>query len=241
MGTLVLDDATIWVAGYDVTGDANQISLSASVTELDVTTFGSGFRKRIGGLRDVQAQVAGYWHSAASGAPDPEIFPALGTADQVMTVAPSSTEGSVAYMCQVGKFSGQMFGQVGEAVPFSLDAMGTSREGLVRGQVLKAKGAVSSTGATGTAVQLGAVSSGQYLYATLHVFSAGTTITVVLESDADNTFASATTRATFGPLTTTGGTWAARVAGPVTDTWYRLRVTAVTGTFTVAGAAGIGS
>lgn len=241
MGTLVLDDATIWVAGHDFTADANQVNLSASAVELDVTTFGSGWRQRIGGLRDVEAQVAGYWYSASSGAPDPEIFPALGTANQVMTVAPSSAEGSVAYMCQVGKFSGQMFGQVGEAVPFSMSAMGTNREGLVRGQVLKAKGAVSTAGVTGSAVELGAVGAGQYLYATLHVFSAGTTITVALESDVDDTFSTATTQATFGPLTTTGGTWATRVAGPVADTWYRLRVSAVTGAFSIAGAAGIGS
>ena len=242
MGTLVLDDATIWVGGYDFTGDANQVSVSASVAELDVTTFGSGgFRSRIGGLRDVTAQVAGFWSSGTSGAPDPEMFPDLGVADRVVTVAPDAAEGAVAYMFQGGKFTGQMFGQVGEAVPFSLNMSGSNKAGLVRGQVLKAKGTVSATGAIGTATELGAVASGQFLYATLHVFSAGTTITVVLESDADDTFASATTRATFGPLTTRGGTWAARVAGPVTDTWYRLRVTAATGSFTLAGAAGVGS
>ena len=241
MATLVLDDATIWAAGYDFTGDVNQITLNASADELDVTTFGSGgYRSRIGGLRDVQAQVAGFWYSDTS-APDPEIFPALGTADQVFTVAPTSDEGSVAYLFQAGKFTGQQFGQVGEATPFSLSAMGTNKAGLIRGQVLKAKGDVSATGATGTAVELGEVASGQFLYATLHVFTAGTTLTVVLESDADNTFASATTRATFSSITATGGTWATRVAGAITDTWYRLRVTAATGTFSIAGAAGIGS
>lgn len=242
MATLVLDDATIWAAGYDFTSTASQIILNGSAEELDVTTFGSGgYRSRIGGLRDVQAQSTGYWYSATSGSPDPEIFPQLGTADQVFTVAPTSDEGSVAYMFQAGKFTGQFFGTAGEATPYTFSAMGTNKAGLVRGQVLKAKGDVSATGATGTAVELGAVASGQYLYATFHVFTAATTITAVLESDADNTFATATTQATFGPLTTTGGTWATRVAGPITDTWYRLRVTAVTGTFTVAGAAGIGS
>lgn len=242
MATLALTDATCWVGGYDFTGDLNQITLNASVNELDVTTFGSGgYRSRIGGLRDVSAQVAGFWSSATSAAPDPQVFPNLGVADRVMTVAPDDAEGSVAYLCQVGKFSTQMFGQIGEATPFGLDAMGTNKAGLIRGQVLKAKGTVSAVGATGSGVQLGAVGSGQYLYATLHVFSAGTTLTVVLESDDNSNFTSATTRATWSAVTTTGGTWATRVAGPITDTYYRLRVTAVTGSFSIAGAAGIGS
>jgi hypothetical protein len=43
---------------------------------------------------------------------------------------------------------------------------------------------------------------------------------------------------TFGPITTVGGTWGTRVAGAITDTWWRLRVTAITGTFQIACAAG---
>lgn len=242
MATFALTDATCWVGGYDFTGDLNQISLAASADELDVTTFGSGgYRSRIAGLRTVQASLAGFWSSASTGAPDPQLMPDLGVTDRVVTIAPDDAEGAVAYMFQGAKFSTQMFGAIGDATPFSVEMMGTNGVGLIRGQVLKAKGNVNSTGATGTAVELGAVSSGQYLYATFHVFSAGTTVTAVLESDVDNTFATATTQATFGPITTTGGTWATRVAGPLTDTWYRLRISAVTGTFSIAGAAGIGS
>jgi hypothetical protein len=36
-----------------------------------------------------------------------------------------------------------------------------------------------------------------------------------------------------------GGYWATRVAGPITDPWYRLRVTAITGTATIAAIVGI--
>jgi hypothetical protein len=110
---------------------------------------------------------------------------------------------------------------------------------MVRGFLLKGMATVSAAGATGTALQLGAVSAGQYLYASFHVFTAGTTITGVVESDADNTFGSATTQITFGPYTTVGGRWGVRVAGPVTDTWYRLRLTTCTGSFVIACAAGI--
>lgn len=242
MGSFALTDATCWVAGYDFTTDLNQITLNAAVAEQDNTTFGSGgYRSRIGGLKDVTAQVAGFWQSATSAAPDPQAFPDLGVADRVCTFAPTSTEGSVAYTAQVGKFGYQLFGSVGDVTPFSLNMSGTNAQGLVRGMVAKAKGTVSATGALGSVQQVGAVASGQFLYAALHVFSAGTTCTVQVQSSSTVGFASPTTRGTFTPATTTGGLWLARVAGPITDTYWRLNVSAITGTFQVAGVIAIGS
>ncbi|MGW3808854.1 hypothetical protein [Micromonospora sp. NPDC005113] len=243
MATIALTDATVWVGGYDFTGDVNQISLNATADQLDVTTFGSdGFRNRIGGLKDVSAQVAGFWSSGTSAAPDPHLSPDLGVADRVCTASPGKTEGSVAYLCRVGKFGTQMFGTSGEAVPFSLDMQGTNKEGLIRGQVTKAKGNVTTTGATGTAVNLGAGGAGKFLYLAVHVFTAGTTISVKVESDTTSGFASPAdvASATVGPITTAGGVWMTRVsAAAITDTWFRLNVTAVTGTFSVAAALAI--
>lgn len=240
MSSFAFTDATIWVAGYDFTGDSNQLSLNLSTDELDSTTFGSGgYRSRIAGLRNTQMQVGGFWQSDTTDAVDPQVFPNLGSADRVVTLAPDTDEGTAAYMFQAIKLGYNMFGEIGTVTPFTLDAQGSNGVGAVRGQVTKAKGNVSATGATGTALELGEVSSSQYLYATFHVFSAGTTITAVVESDDASNFPSATTRITFGPITTAGGTWGTRVAGAITDTHYRLRVTAITGTFSVACAIGI--
>ena len=122
---------------------------------------------------------------------------------------------------------------------FELASKGSSIYGAVGGVLSVAKQTVSTTGAKGTAVEIGAISAAQFLYATLHVFSAGTTITVIIESDDNGSFTSATTRATLGPVTARGGTWLTRVAGPVTDTFWRMNVSAVTGSFVVAGAIGI--
>lgn len=242
MATFALDDATIWVAGYDWTTDLNQITLNVSADELDSTTFGGGgWRSRTGGLRTVGAQLAGFWQSAASAAVDPEAFPNLGTADRVVTVAPDSAETTPAYLFQAGQFSYEMFGQVGDLTPFTLGMSGTNGVGVVRGQVAKAKADVSATGATGSGVNLGAVSASQYLYASLHVFSAGTTVTVLVESDDNAGFTTPTTVATIGPLTTTGGTWMTRVAGAITDSYFRFNISAITGTFSVAGAIAVGS
>lgn len=241
MATFALTDATTWFHGFDMTTDLNEISISAEVEDQETTTFGSGgYRSRIGGLKSVSADLSGLWQSDTT-AIDPTVFTNLATADRVVTMANDDAEASTAYMFRAGLFSYDLFGSIGEVTPFSLSAMGTDGQGLIRGQVAKAKGNVSSTGAIGSVVNLGAVSASQYLYAAFHVFSAGTTITVDIESDDAANFPSATSRITLGPLTTTGGTWATRLAGAITDTHYRFNITAITGTFSVAGAIGIGS
>lgn len=243
MATFSLTDATTWIAGYDFTTNLNEMSLNVSVDDLDSTTFGGGgYRSRKGGLKSVESNLAGFWESADTEAPDPQIFTNLGTADRVVTISHDDAETSVAYMFQAGKFSYDMFGEIGSLTPFNVAMMGTNSVGVIRGQIAKAKGTVSATGAIGSGVNLGNVGASQYLYATFHVFGTpGTTITAVVESDDNGAFSSATTRITFGPITTAGGTWGTRVAGALAETHYRFRVTAITGTFTVAGAIGIGS
>lgn len=241
MSTLVLTDVTTWVAGYDMTTDLNSVSLKGEVEDKDNTTFGNGgWRTRQGGLRDVTADLAGLWQ-ADTVSVDSEAFTNLGVVDRVVTVSPDGLAGSPAFFFQAGSFSYEIFDQVGELAPFSLNARGTNKAGLVRGQVALPKGTQSATGVVGSAVNLGAVASGQYLYAAVHVFTAGTTVTLQLQSDDASGFASPTTAATLSAITTAGGTWMTRVAGPITDTWFRLNATAITGSFILAAAIGIGS
>lgn len=248
MGTFAAANITTWFAGYDMTADANSTTLAMGYDALDSTTFQPGTvatpaRVRTAGLETVQLDEAGFWQSATSGAIDPVAFAALGGPSQPVSNSHDGLETSEAYLYRVRAFNYETFGQIGEMMPFRLTAQSARGSGLasvggIRGRVLKTKANVSATGATGTAQQLGAVASGQYLYAIFHEFAVGTSITAVLESNVDNTFGSPTTRMTFGPITTVGGTWGTRVAGPITDTWYRLRVTAITGTHTIACTAG---
>jgi hypothetical protein len=232
-------DASAWLAGYDFSADSNKLTLKADAEDLDVTTFGSsGYKSRIGGLRSVEATLEGFWQSATSAAVDPESFPDLGNADRACTFSSSgSTETSVAWLAQLGKFSYEVFGQVGDAAPFNLGMMGTNSVGLVRGQVAKARGNVSATGVLGSALTLTAPTATQYVYCAVHIFSAPTTITLQLQSDTASNFPSATTVATIGPLTAVGGTWMTRVAGPlVGEVAWRLNVSAITGTANIAAA-----
>lgn len=245
MGTFAANNITTWFSGYDMTGDLNSTALAMSYDALEDTAFGDQARSRVAGLEDCQLSEAGFWQSGAAGAAiDPVAFAALGGASRSVSNSVDGLDSSVAYFYRAKSFNYQMFGKIGELVPFSLTAQSARGTGLaavaaVRGRVMKGKGTASATGVSGTAFQLGAVTSGQFLYAAFHEFAVGTTITAVLESAPDNTFGSATTRMTFGPITTVGDTWGTRVAGAITDPWYRLRVTAVTGSHTIACVAGI--
>lgn len=240
MSSFAFVDATTWIAGYDMTGDLKSVALNIAVDELDNTPFGfGGYRSRIGGLKTVAADFGGFWQAGA-GQVDPTVFSDLAVADRVVTLAPDDAEGTTAYMWQGGSFTYSPFGQIGDVTPFALSYLGTNGVGAVRGGVAKAKGNVSTTGAIGSVQQLGDVAANEFLFATLHVFSAGTTITVQVQSDDNAGFTTPTTRGTFSGITTVGGTWLTKVAGAITDTYWRLNVSAITGTFSIAGAIGIG-
>lgn len=235
MGTFAMIDCTTWAHGYDLTTDLNQMALKFDADELDKTTFGNDFKRRTGGLKNVELSLSGYYTTDV----DALQFPDLGVADRVVTTMPTPDAGSVAYMMRVGNFKYELFDEVGSMTPFALDCMGSNRDGVVRGRVAASKATTNATGPVGSVVQLPAASSSQSVYAALHVFSpAGTTVTVQVQSDGAADFATPTTVATFSAATSTGGMWL-RHAGANTDTYYRFNVSAITGTFTLAGAIGV--
>lgn len=236
MAIFTLTDALIWVHDQDITGSSNKLALKTMVEDKDVTVFGGGgYKARVGGLRDVELAVDGFADTTA--APDAAAFATLGIADRAHTVAATSTAGSVAYLFQAGEFSYEQYGAVGDAAPFTFGSKGSNKVGVARGQLAKAKGAVSATGALGSGLNLGAGAAGKWLYATLHAFAAGTTVTVIVQSDTTSGFGAPTTRATIGPITAVGGTFMTRVdASAITDTWWRMNVSAITGSFTLGGA-----
>lgn len=236
MPTFVLTDVTTFIHDVDITTVTNKATLTATVDGQESTTFGSGgYRSRTPGLRNVEFGLEGFLDSV----PDSAAYSHLGVADHAVTVSPTSAPGSTAYMFQGGRFEYEAFGAVGEMAPFTLGMEGTNVAGLVRGQVAKPRANVSATGATGATVQLGPGGTGKFLYSTFHVFAPGSSLTVVIESDNTSGFASPTTVATIGPLTAAGAAMSRVDASGITDDWFRYRVSAITGTFNVAGAIGV--
>lgn len=240
MAVQAITNAFAYVDSHDFTGDSNAFSLTCEAESKEKTTFRSnGWREYNLGVKTSALSLAGFYQ-AGTDSVDEYSFDALGVTGRVTTGGVVEAEGEPAGMLQSMAHSYQILGGHGENAPYSLEGGCSDGVGVIRGKLAKETGTVTATGAIGTALNLGAVSASQYLYATIHLLgTAGTTITVVVESDSDNTFATATTQMTLGPYTTVGGRWATRVAGPITDTWWRMRVTAITGTWTVAGAVGI--
>jgi len=243
MAVFSYTDAFLHCAGYDFTVDTNTIQATMDAATLDATTFNSGgWQETAGGLITSTLNYSGFWQAASSGdqAPDNQAFPMLQTS-QVYTFGPVEAENERCFMVQGMKSQYALGGAVGELMPFSLAANGTDGDGVVRGRLAKSKGTVSATGALGTGLNIGAAGSSAFsYYAAFHIFTAGTTITVQVQSDDNSGFTSPTTIATLGPLTTSGGTWMTPIPGPITDDWFRFNVSAITGTFTVAGAIGRG-
>jgi hypothetical protein len=237
MVATVLTDAILWANDYNLTTATHQIQLDASVKEQDVTTFGgNGYMARIAGLKDVTAEVHGYWDAP----PDASIYNSIGTFDIPVTIAPTSTEGSTAYMFLAARTKYAMFGKVGDAIPFNYSSVASNTVGLVRGLIVDAPGNITTTGVTGSPQQVGAGGTGKWIYATYHVFVAGTTMTIQVQS-APTVGGTYTTRATFPAFTATGGYWLTRVsAAGITDPWWRFNVApGITGTFNGSGAVAV--
>jgi hypothetical protein len=238
MAARVDTSASIWVDAVDLTSLSTQYGIDNTADVLDATTFGSGgSRARLVGLKDGKAEVTGFWDSSA----DAVLFgTVLGSAAKVVTLAEGSIEGSPAFVMQGVESQYSQFGKIGDITPFKATLTGAGAYGVPRGKVTLASTSITTTGAKGTAVQLGAVAAGKYLYAAVHCFAAGTTVTIKIQSDDNIGFTTPTDVATLSAITAVGGTWMTRVAGPITDTYFRVNVSSITGTFQLASAIAIG-
>ena len=203
MAELVYKNCKLYVGGYDLSGSHNELSLAYGADMLDKTAFGTSSRQRRAGLKNVECSHSGFWEGGDNNVDD-VLFDNLSLPNQVMTVCPTDGSfGEVAFTFQnvIGEYSPG--GNIGELMRFNFAAYGEGD--LVRGTVMET-GTKTASG-NGTARQLGAVQSGQKLYAALHVIAvSGTTpsLTVVVQSDDTSDFLSPTDRITFAAATAIG-------------------------------------
>jgi hypothetical protein len=235
MAFLALTDVTHWIGSYDASCATNRVEMDFTTQVLDATTFCSdGAREVAPGFTDTSFTFGGLDDDGA--AIDAFLEGANGTAGNIVTVTVDGSDGTVGYTARRLKTRYGRGAPMGALSTVEGTAIGSSAEGLVRGQLLLPKQTVTGN-VTGTGQQLGDVASGENLFASIHCFTAGTTASVIIESDDNSGFASATTRSTT-VVTTTGATWV-QVNPTITDTHWRVRVASVTGTFSLAVLAGI--
>jgi hypothetical protein len=246
MAVTKFTDAQIFLGNYNVSGKHNQVSVDYSAEMLDATAFGATTRQFLPGVYEWSVSGQGWWEvgavSPAFG--DHTFFSRIGASETPLTVAPANTDGGTAFFGKVVNPTLNFFGAHGELAPFTLDHQPGTQTGnyLTRGY-LGFQPTQRAASANGTYVLLGStVSASQRLAAILHVIQfTGTSLDVVIESDDNSGFSSATSRIAFTQATGLTSEWK-DVAGPIaTDTYFRVKTTFVGTNFTALVCFGVAS
>lgn len=233
MAKFVLQNVRLFAGGVDLTSNSNKAEISVEFEEKDATPFaatGGVWHESLAGIASSTINASGQWEAAANATgpqlPDDALYPSLGSIHGVTLCPATAADGAVAY---VGGFLRQNYtagGAVGDVAPWQANWQGNWP--VARGIVLAPPSARTTTG-TGTIFQItgGVPTANDFLIGTLHVLSvAGTTpsVTATVQSAALVGFGSPTTRLTFNAANAPGGQ-VLRVAGPITDQFFRLSYT----------------
>lgn len=221
MSKFVLKNANVRFNKVDLTGLLNSVNMEHGIETRDADTFDISSKRRLPGLETVSISHNGWWDN--DNLEDLELFNSLTGGPHLFSVAPQgNTQGNIAYLLQVETAQYSPGAAVGDVFAFTLNFESTGK--LVRGR-LAAAGVKTTTG-NGPALQLGALSASQSLYASLHVTGIANedtpTLDVIVESDDNSGFSSPTTRATFSQVGANPASELQLVSGPVTDTFWRV-------------------
>lgn len=225
MAKFVLLDCDVFTNGYEFSSKVNTLTVNAEADSLPTTNFASGgWEEMVGGIKRGMIDYSGF-ASHGSG----EISTVLrsdGTlgGSCLVSVSKDNTENGDAFsMKSTHTTVTAMGGAVGEVAPISASfKSGVSGGGFLAGRLIATNASRTSSSAS-TGYQYGALTSSQRLYSALHVTSAsGTspTLDVVIQSDDNSGFSSATSRITHTQFTDIGSELSS-VAGAVADDYWR--------------------
>lgn len=244
MATRVLRDCGLFLGSYDLTGQMNKVRFEAMAEQLDNTAFSTGVavatRTFEPGLTNFEASADGWFEasSSATASVDKRLFSEIGGNDSLLTILPGGFDEdspALAVLAETAKY--QPGGQVGELAKWTAEFKASSAP--YGGKVFMTPLQKTATGAKAAKVQLGAVPAGSYVVGQLHVFQFnGTSLDVIVRSDANASSGGETTRLTFAQAT---GITNERVsaAGAITDTWWDATWTFVGTSFTGVLSVGI--
>jgi hypothetical protein len=244
----VMANCRIFSGGCDLTANSNKVDVTGEVEEKDVTNFSSaGWKEVTGGLGSAKFAAEGQWEALDLSKVDDALWAARGGIGAWTVTPDTATVGDLAWLSAALEAKYTLGGTVGDVAPFAVEASGSWP--LVRGQIMHPPGTARSTTGSGTAMQFGAITSTQAFYVCLHVLSitasSGTpTLTITIETDDNSGFTTPVTAGTFVAATAISAQ-TLRIAGAVTDTYWRAKWTIAGGAtspstlFVVSG--GIGS
>lgn len=239
MAHFPLMNARVYLSEFDVSGDLNNIQIARTQADLDDTTFvNSGFRERITGLSDGVFSFAGLSELTDQG--QDEIFHtrfALVDCPVLVTLR-GATDGDRCKFATIMQGSYSPGGTVGGRAEFSAEGK-LSNHVMTDGFVM-AVGAKTGT-FNGTWRELGAVTSSQKVYASIHAYakSSFTSAVFKVQSADDGIGTNATTRITFTTITDLTSQFSS-LSGAITQTFWRVICDSFTGTsLTIVSAVGI--
>jgi hypothetical protein len=238
MSAQVLVNVQLLLGGFDLSGFSGEFESAAETAMKSANNFaGQGYEIVLPGVTTAAATIKGHSDFATSAVNQTFASAQRGTQYglSILPVGTNSAAGDPALFMR--GLLGDMkpySGNTGDVADFEMTITGDSAE--VDGVValpLASRGA-----ATGTAIQLGAVTATRRLWAAVHV-TAGTFTNLVVTIESDTTgFPSPTTVITFATVSASGWQFLS-VAGPITDDFFRAKTTISTGTATVAVVMGV--
>lgn len=244
MAKTILTGVRLFTGGVDLTGVSNQVDVSCEAEVKDTTNFASGgWKEGLAGLCSTEIKAGGQWEAGDTSMVDDATWADLGGVGPWTICPVGAAVGDLAYLTSAMRANYSLGGAVGDVAPWKSDAQGSWP--LVRGSVAHPPGTARTATGNGTAVNLGAVTAGQRIYAAVHVLSVSGTgtpsVTVTIESDDNSNFTSATTRLTATAATARGGQILRSSGSAITDTWWRAAwtVAGTTPSFLFAVAFGI--
>lgn len=132
----------------------------------------------------------------------------------------------------------EVSGAVGEPADFAMALR--SDDAALDGYVAAPLASRTTSGYTGTGINVTGPTASQRLYAALHVTAAsGTNLVVKVQSDDNSGFTSATDRITFSTVSATGWQWSSVAGDLSTETYWRAIATIASGTFSFAVTLGV--
>jgi len=224
-----------WFLGpRELTGDLMEGSWDPMLPDVGYAVYGSGIRDAESGLEDLTIEYTAVGNDLPT---EDQVLESLKGSEVIAAVffgADSATSPAVGDIARAARGLDVRYEQrspVGEMKSAVARLRGVGVPS-VRGLVGEAGDAAAprTTAGVGGAVNLGAVLSGETLVAALFVFAFdGSSLSSKIESDADDGFAAPTDRIAFTDVSAAGAQWG-EVAGPITDTHFRINFTAFTGT-----------
>lgn len=219
----ILTDATIIADARDLSGESNEVSIEFSRDDLNNTTFRSEGIEHRAGMIDATGSVSGFWNADTD-----EQISDLGTDSVALVIAPDAAAGTPCFVLDAKVTNVSRLGAIGELTPFSFQFGNARRTGAAHGRILFNPTTVVTVPVAGTGFQLGSVSGSSSITFHVYVLRAddGGEVDVDIESSATNGWTLPDVEDSIAGLSE-GDSASVTVAGPVTNSWWRVNVTGV--------------